>query len=85
MTWSSGAANRKITKPCTSSTPSGGAGQANTLAAGAGTINLNEILGTLNVEQASATALATANGIPSGNVAVGGTPQFGVPCAAPPS
>jgi hypothetical protein len=64
---------------------SGGVGQANTLAAGAGTVNLNEINGTLNVEQASATALATANGIPSGNVAVGGTPQFGVACAAPPS
>ena len=65
---------------------SGGVGQANTLAAGAGTVNLNEINGTLNVEQASATALATANGIPSGNVSItSGTPQFGVACAAPPS
>jgi hypothetical protein len=64
----------------------GSAGQANTLAAGAGTIGLGEFLGTLNVEQASATALATANGIPSGNVSItGGSPQFGVACAAPPS
>jgi len=60
----------------------GGAGQANTLAAEAGTIALGEFLGTLNVEQAS----ATANSIPSGNVSItGGSPQFGVAGVAPPS
>ena len=57
----------------------------NTLAAGAGIINLNELNGTLNVEQASAAALAGANGIPAGNVTVGGSPTFGVACATPPA
>ncbi|HYP53444.1 MAG TPA: HYR domain-containing protein, partial [Pyrinomonadaceae bacterium] len=64
----------------------GSAGQANTLASGAGAIFLNEAAGTtLNVEQASTAALASANGIPAGNVTLTGTPQFGVSCSAPPS
>jgi Bacterial Ig domain/Calx-beta domain/Lamin Tail Domain len=58
----------------------------NTLNAGAGNIVLTEDAGsTLNVEQASAAALAAANGIPAGNVAVNGAPTFGVACATPPA
>ncbi|HEV2762918.1 MAG TPA: hypothetical protein VGV38_07985, partial [Pyrinomonadaceae bacterium] len=62
----------------------------NTLDAGAGRIFLTEDASpapgsTLNVEQADATALASANGIPAANVTAAGTPQFGVACAAPPS
>ncbi len=50
-----------------------------------GTININETAGTLNVTQASAAAVASANGIPAGNVTVGGTPAFGQPaCPTPP-
>jgi uncharacterized repeat protein (TIGR01451 family) len=57
----------------------------NTISAGAGQIALNETAGALNVEQASAAALATANGIPAANVTTSGTPQFGTPpCANPP-
>jgi hypothetical protein len=56
----------------------------NIVAAGLGTIAINETAGTLNVEQASAAALALANGIPAGNVTVTGTPQFGIACAVPP-
>lgn len=55
----------------------------NVFASGAGVITLNETNGALNVEQASASALATANGIPAANVTVTGSPQFGVTCAAP--
>jgi hypothetical protein len=56
----------------------------NTLQAGAGVIDLNETAGTMTVTQASAAALAAANGIPAGNVTVGGTPTFGVaPCTVP--
>ena len=56
----------------------------NIVAAGAGTIAINETAGALNVEQASAAAVAAANGIPAGNVTVTGTPQFGIACAIPP-
>jgi hypothetical protein len=47
-------------------------------------INLNEIQGILNVEQASLAALAAAN---PGSTAVTttGTPQFGITCATPPA
>jgi hypothetical protein len=56
----------------------------NTLQSGAGTVDLNETAGTMNVTQASAAALAGANGIPAGNVTVAGTPTFGVaPCTVP--
>jgi hypothetical protein len=55
----------------------------NTLDSGAGVITLDET-GVLNVEQASAAALAAANGIPGGNVSVSGSPSFGVACASPP-
>lgn len=56
----------------------------NTLAAGSGLISLTEGTGVLNVEQASAAALATANGIPAGNISpVSGSPNYGVACAAP--
>ncbi|MFL6332333.1 MAG: beta strand repeat-containing protein [Pyrinomonadaceae bacterium] len=55
----------------------------NTLAAGAGLISLTETNGALNVEQASAAALATANGIPAANVTQSGSPQFGITCLAP--
>ena len=59
--------------------------QANVLAGGTGLISLNEVTGTtLNVEQASASALAAANGIPAGNVSFTGTPNFGATCSAPP-
>jgi trimeric autotransporter adhesin len=53
----------------------------NTLASGSGLIVLNETAGALNVEQASAAALATANG--GATVTQTGTPNFGVACAAP--
>ncbi|HEX8474956.1 MAG TPA: PxKF domain-containing protein [Pyrinomonadaceae bacterium] len=57
----------------------------NTLDSNTGTIRLNEAAtAPHNVEQASASALATANGISSGNVFLTGTPNFGVSCAAPP-
>jgi uncharacterized repeat protein (TIGR01451 family) len=56
----------------------------NTLDAGAGQIQLNEDGGPVNVEQASQAALATANGIPSGNVIFTGSPNYGVGCSAPP-
>jgi uncharacterized repeat protein (TIGR01451 family) len=56
----------------------------NTLAAGSGLISLTEGTGVLNVEQASAAALATANAVPAGNITpVSGTPNYGVACAAP--
>lgn len=56
----------------------------NTLAGGSGLIALTEAAGAfLNVEQATAAALATANGIPAANVTQSGTPNFGVACAAP--
>ncbi len=55
----------------------------NTLAGGAsGVLAINESAGTLNVEQASAAAVAAANN--GATVTVTGTPQFGVSCAAPP-
>ncbi len=55
----------------------------NTLAGGAsGVLAINESAGTLNVEQASAAAAATANN--GATVTTTGTPQFGVTCAAPP-
>jgi hypothetical protein len=49
----------------------------NTLQGGAGTISLDETAGTMTVTQASAAALAAANGIPGGNVTTTGTPAFG--------
>ena len=56
----------------------------NTLQSGAGTITLDEIAGTMNGTQASAAAMAAANGIPGGNVTVSGTPAFGQPgCTIP--
>ncbi|HEX8501085.1 MAG TPA: immunoglobulin-like domain-containing protein [Pyrinomonadaceae bacterium] len=56
----------------------------NTLEAGNGRIALNRSAGALDVEQTSATALASANGIPAGNVTVTGAVSFGIACAAPP-
>ncbi|HEX8560198.1 MAG TPA: PxKF domain-containing protein [Pyrinomonadaceae bacterium] len=56
----------------------------NTLDGGAGRVALNQTSGAFNVEQASAAAVAAANGVPAGNVTVAGSPQFGVACAAPP-
>lgn len=54
----------------------------NTLNA-AGTIGIDQT-GTLRVPQASAAAIATANGIPSGNVTVTGAPAFSQPvCPVP--
>ncbi|HEX8560091.1 MAG TPA: Ig-like domain-containing protein [Pyrinomonadaceae bacterium] len=55
----------------------------NTLAAGAGTINLSEIVGTLNVEQSQAN-LSTLNGGAAVTIS-SGTPQFGVACSTPPA
>ena len=56
------------------------------LAAGAGAIDLNEGTGnTLNIEQASAAAVAAANGIPAGNVTPDAGVSFGVTCATPPA
>jgi hypothetical protein len=58
----------------------------NTVAAGAGGIDLNEATGnTLNIEQASAAAVAAANGIPAGNVTPDAGVAFGVTCATPPA
>ncbi|HWS25520.1 MAG TPA: hypothetical protein VN259_03005, partial [Xanthomonadales bacterium] len=57
---------------------------ANTVGAGAGVLDLDDV-GELNVQQASAAALAAANGIPAGNVVItSGAPVFGVACPAPP-
>ncbi|MBV9923746.1 MAG: DUF5011 domain-containing protein [Acidobacteria bacterium] len=56
----------------------------NILDAGNGRIAVNRNNGTLNVEQASAAALASANGIPAANVTTAGSPTFGVTCANPP-
>ena len=56
----------------------------NTLNSGAGTIGLTETAGNMTVTQASAAAMATANGIPAGNVIVTGTPTFGAAaCSLP--
>ena len=56
----------------------------NTFPAGASAvIELREPSGALNVEQASAAALSTANGGATVNVIAPATPQFGVACAAP--
>jgi hypothetical protein len=56
----------------------------NTLQAGAGTITLDETAGAMTVTQASAAAMAGANGIPAGNVTTSGTPTFGgAPCLLP--
>ena len=56
----------------------------NTLQSGSGTVEVNETAGTLTVAQASAAALATANGIPGGNVTVLGAVAFGGPtCTLP--
>jgi hypothetical protein len=58
----------------------------NTVGGGSGVIFLNETsTNTLNIEQASAAAVAAANGIPAPNVTVGGAPSFGVACATPPA
>ncbi|MCA1621352.1 MAG: hypothetical protein LC795_19020 [Acidobacteria bacterium] len=55
----------------------------NTFPAGAaGLIELRESAGALNVEQASAAALSTANGGVTVTTAAG-TPNFGIACAAP--
>lgn len=57
----------------------------NTVDGGTGTIDLNET-GVINVEQANAAALASANGIPGANVLItGGAPSFGVTCLVPPT
>ena len=56
----------------------------NTLQSGGGTIEVDETAGTLTVTQASAAALATANGIPGGNVTVlGGVAFGGATCTLP--
>ena len=56
----------------------------NTLQAGGGSITVEETAGTVTVTQASAAALASANGIPAGNVTVSGAVAFGVPaCIIP--
>ena len=56
----------------------------NTLQGGAGTITLEETAGTMTVTQASAAAMAAANGLPAANVTSSGTPTFGVaPCTLP--
>ncbi len=56
----------------------------NALQSGTGTIVVSEVAGNLSVTQASAAALAAANGIPAGNVTVAGTPAFGGPtCVVP--
>jgi uncharacterized repeat protein (TIGR01451 family) len=57
----------------------------NTFDSGAGTVSVEESGGTFNVEQASQAALAAANGIPTGNVLLTGSPSFGVTCSVPPS
>jgi hypothetical protein len=58
----------------------------NSVGSGTGLIDLSETPGgVLNVEQGSAAALATANGIPGGNVVISqDPPSFGVACMAPP-
>jgi len=57
----------------------------NTVASGAGVIDLNEVsTNTLNIEQASAAAVATANSIPAANVTPDAGVSFGVTCATPP-
>ncbi|HEX6185294.1 MAG TPA: PxKF domain-containing protein, partial [Pyrinomonadaceae bacterium] len=53
----------------------------NTFASGSGLIVLNETAGALNVEQANAAALATANG--GATVTETGTPNYNLACAAP--
>ena len=59
----------------------------NTLSGGSGLLSLTENLAVgvaLNVEQADAATLASANGIPVANITpVTGTPNYGVACAAP--
>jgi uncharacterized repeat protein (TIGR01451 family) len=57
----------------------------NTLDSGAGQLAVEESGGTFNVEQASQAALASANGIPTGNVLITGSPSFGVSCSVPPA
>ena len=54
----------------------------NTLDANNGSISLTRT-GVLNVEQANAAALATANNIPAGNVAAAAGTTFGVACLPP--
>ena len=56
----------------------------NTLQSGSGTITVDETAGTLTVTQSGAAALASANGIPSGNVTVSGAVAFNGPtCTLP--
>ena len=55
----------------------------NTLQSGTGTIGLNQT-GTMRITQANAGALAAANSIPAGNVAVTGSPLFGQPACTTP-
>ncbi len=55
----------------------------NDLDSGAGIIELNETAGTLNITQASAAAMSTANG--GATVNVTGTPQFGQPACTTPT
>ena len=77
------ASTRTPTRLATSLTPPNATDiTGNTFAAG-GVIDINEILGTHNVEQASAAAVAAANG----GVTVNADPgvAFGVPCAVPPA
>ncbi len=59
-------------------------GSGNTITAPGGGFGLTEVNGTLNIEQASSAALATANGGASVSI-VSGSPTFGVACAVPPA
>ncbi|MBV9928792.1 MAG: cadherin-like domain-containing protein [Acidobacteria bacterium] len=56
----------------------------NTITAPGSGIALSEVLGTLNVEQASSAALSSANGGASVTILTG-SPSFGVTCATPPA
>ena len=56
----------------------------NSINGATGTIALTETAGNMTITQASAAAMAAANGIPAGNVVVTGTPTFGsAACALP--
>lgn len=56
----------------------------NTLAAGAGTMVLNQVQGVLNNKQSGTAALASSNGISPGNVTTSGTVNYNVTCDAAP-
>ncbi len=57
----------------------------NTITAPGGGFSLAEVLGALNVEQASAAALQSANSGTNSVTISAGSPNFGVACAAPPA